>query len=1090
MSGYLGENPAADPAWYANQELRPEIKAGDEELKRNIDEVEEASNDAEADLDWLSYVRSEAEMQSARQLVRDTTKASGYSCFGNSFTGAASNVSINKGIWTETTASNALHYGADPALAVTGDEDYNYPVLSIAGIVSRLLGSNSMYGRVYNRYKFSDAPNGTIVADTSGNCRGSGKTTLDLTKDIDPKYGDVASTHEEALARAFEGLVPQDFRKGALGFNTSTTATILDNKAVFSGGGFKNLHGKIPYVTGQYYRVELTLSAASNVNAFLYHGNSTDYTSISATAGETKVDVTFEAKNTSVFNFGSAGVFEVISIKVTKVTEEVVINRVDMFGREVFLEELGENVYPNGDIHCKLSGNVDGVPVSPGSRPVTYYAVYKGDDSSIGNSWKWSTLTRAQRKLIVSNPFNNIFKLKDGRLVQWRVRQRTEEGTINGDWSVISSATSGILSSTAKRQVRVQGSQDTPVDTGDIVTTPYFYGYLNSGVTYSEKGAFSASYNTGSAVPEVGISGECYFYVDGTVTRLNQGAHHPSYNPLGTAHFRDQRSENTALKWSDDGMDLLVTSEYDCFRHVTNNAGYDGSVGGTSARDDERFYDVIYDGGLGGVIDYRLPSRDMSSTEDAYTVFQDVSEGRYRGKEYMQFTYVLPPRTIQGDSIGDIATVNTNKHRFKISDGSLSKPVLVGDTIYVNGKPYIVKYLEPGVPVQGEFYTPIDTTGMVQQGSAAGWYTYSGQVRTVHSTSTNIPVSGYCTKVDALGDPQDIYDNLDLRAGWLGGWSMDIPDETGYTSMMLTRKQVSRLSNNLVYKAINSPIDGPWTTFNVGEGSSTNQLNTITNKLLVGVQIGLYSYISAARPTKPSSRKRVYGGQGGVSSRVWCSSTFHFAWGCLLNESLLGKVTTSNDSPTSGEAHGTVSLESCVIRSDTGLVHDYKQYAPKHSPITLTKPDNDSSAVKAMWHQSSENSLMTLNFNFNELRWTKLINIQDINAGSSFSVNPGDTRRLNGFFNPSVNGQIVRFADSVTGTWKTDAFNDYNVVEGEFHDIGGGIYDKRMRVAVYGHEWGDDSTILIKDGLGTYINLVGTECTYGTHELALPYGHC
>ncbi|EGR1369688.1 hypothetical protein D9A30_01665 [Vibrio parahaemolyticus] len=40
-----------------------------------------------------------------------------------------------------------------------------------------------------------------------------------------------------------------------------------------------------------------------------------------------------------------------------------------------------------------------------------------------------------------------------------------------------------------------------------------------------------------------------------------------------------------------------------------------------------------------------------------------------------------------------------------------------------------------------------------------------------------------------------------------------------------------------------------------------------------------------------------------------------------------------------------------------------------------------------------------------------------------------------------------------------------------------------------GDGWGDDSTVRIIDGIGTFINLNGDTCLYGTHELAIPYGY-
>uniref|UniRef100_UPI0039B4CD4A hypothetical protein n=1 Tax=Vibrio vulnificus TaxID=672 RepID=UPI0039B4CD4A len=68
-----------------------------------------------------------------------------------------------------------------------------------------------------------------------------------------------------------------------------------------------------------------------------------------------------------------------------------------------------------------------------------------------------------------------------------------------------------------------------------------------------------------------------------------------------------------------------------------SNACSDQSVSG---RDDGKKAQFIYSSGQGGVIDWRLPARDMGSKEDAAKIFQKVVNGTYRGIEKLKQSVV------------------------------------------------------------------------------------------------------------------------------------------------------------------------------------------------------------------------------------------------------------------------------------------------------------------------------------------------------------------------------------------------------------------------------------------------------------------
>lgn len=608
------------------QTLKTHTEALANETKQVAEEIKSGSY-----VGWQIYCQSEANMKAARMLASEQFAASGFVHYGRGYTGSspANGTLINEGLWSRTveaSLANALLMGRTSPTSNNGTSKTLFPVTHIAGFISNLF-FNENGGNYTSAIKFPYAPNGTVVYDSTGNCRGSGKATLDLTKDVDSKYGDVAGSVNEAVARAFEGMTQNgDFRNGTRYWNTSAVSTAASGGVTVKGSNTnmgKDTNQYYNCIVGKQYTVEIVCSAY-RAGALTLTNDSLKHRALDVNGVGTFKTIFTASSDPKYFLWLLGADMDITSVSVKPVSEEVVINRVDMFGFEYFLEEISKAnpfVYPYGCIQSKLT-SIEGIATKESNRPITYYSVFDGDTTSKGKGVDFWAATDAQKRALVSNPDHNIYLLDDGRLVQWRVRQRTIAGVGNGDWQSVNSQGVALMFFQAPSGFTIQPSAQ-----GILDVTPTWFGAGSKGAYYGithatpihkDNGIFCAGLG-GKVVPELGIDGHCYFHVCGVVPRLNQGAYHPSFNPMGCG-----LEKNTGRYWY--GDIAPYTSTLDCMLRVHPQSGH---IGFGSGRPDGKLYDAIYASGQGGVIDYRTPAKDMSSKEEASKIFQKVVNGSY-----------------------------------------------------------------------------------------------------------------------------------------------------------------------------------------------------------------------------------------------------------------------------------------------------------------------------------------------------------------------------------------------------------------------------------------------------------------------------
>lgn len=681
-------------------------------------------------------------------------------------------------------------------------------------------------------------------------------------------------------------------------------------------------------------------------------------------------------------------------------TSKVVTERVDMYGFESFLEEVSVTkpyVYPYGLIQSQAT-KMNGITTSPSNRPSSYYAVFDGDTSSVGLGVNFWAASETQQREILADPSNNLYYLSDGRLVQWRIRQRTIAGAGNGDWGSVEStdgtfirfADSGGL---LNNYIKPQGMMDTPH--GDGVAYPVFASE-ESGVGESSGfsvGVYRATGSVNTFDAAAGINGECYFLVMGSVSRLNQGAYHPSFNPLGTARTINTSGDSSKFWYTSGIRKLLSRSDCFIFSSDTIYPYSDGKVypesgsinranGLISGRPDGRAYDAIYADGLGGVIDMRLGGKSLSLFGDDKVT---LLAGEFRGIEYLPWTWV---------SSSNATSSNSSSNIYQISDTSKFS---VGDTVTIVHSNVVV--------LEKVTITSIIINSAISWNSSDGTYDQvSGQTYyAIATTKNNLPVSGEFTMIDVIGQPANIRSNESLGLGWLGSWVPVIPDGTLKT-FSFNRSSVA-------------PSDTHWytndngTTWTSPPGSYIDPITNDRTFAPASVQIAIYKYTAHATVTDPVNRLPVLGGTDSIKDVT--AINWRGYGNNILFESMLGMINKNSDS--SGEIYPTVKMIQTTLsdRNLTGHASNWGKLeassfygVQRHEPLNLKQPNNGNSALKMLMYPVVENGQL-----FIEIVYTQMIHNGSIWVDDNL-MRVGDGDNLG----TDLNNQVIKY-----GVHRTEA---------------------------------------------------------------------
>lgn len=1123
---------SADKAKEHEENAAAIVTGGDATLTPTPGKIPLANSKGEIDSGWLGFQLMTAQ---ERQAIIDANErefaASGMVNMGKAYLyGSTGSGVVNEGMfaWGSASFTDSLGLGAASGIDtkyLKGTSKKFSPVIHMAGVVSEITAINPHTNWKSNRVILPPAPAGYDVADSTGNVRGSGKPVLNLRKEVDPKYGDIAQTDNEAVARAFEGDVRNgDFRLGVEAWSSNAdrgSFSVADGVATVTDTTNIKPNGSAMYIAPE----DGIFKAGETYSVSIFVEELTDGMGKVRLGSYTDTNRRFEAlkKGLNVFEYTATrsgaecilmyayalSTLKISSVASKLVTEEVITDRTDMYGLEQF-----DMVAKDGEIFDMVQSQsstfgTSGVPTVDSVRPESFFAVYDGQENIVkGKCVKWPNLNRAQKRHIAKYMKERLWRNEDGDITFTTLRQLSFAGAGNGDWDNIKPTVNG---ATELRYgingyvyVEAQGDSDTTNHFTSAGDGNKYSSSSTSGI--SKKGVFTPRVETRRA-----YKGRCFFYVLGTVSRLNQGAKHP-LNDRGARLFRQAGLQSA--RWHEYNLISQINTKADCFHLVQDGApsteagahpssGYIGAPvpeHNGSGRDDGRFYDAVYADGLGGVVDRRLSAYDMSSQEEFAKAWEKVKNKTYRGLEKLVWTSLGKGNSFTIDGVpswqgsgGGRATVGvvtgnswaasgnggTNGNGFNSLAGADTLA-----TFYVgsNGEVFEVK-ADSQQGMYGDLYISpaLDTTAYLGIGDQTRLSEFTSkfpkgtEIRVVQTTELNTLVSGNFNMRDVVGPPAGLLLTDALKNGWQGSWAGMFD---GTSKIAFTRKSLSAKSTGQ-----NTKDNGAtWS-------NSTPVIDPVTNDSDFGghnvpARIGIYPYTAFAKQTKPSTNKPVLNGEKGVGS-VMQTAAFLPSRGCLLAESTIGAILTSNGS--SGRSAS--SQLTNINLTDLSLLQEGggSYQGQLHTPVGLGAPNNNSPAVKALPYQISDNGQANIGIQANELTWgtpTNVVVVTANNAGST-NIDVGTMYKVRGDVVGALAGRIF-IGEAPSGV----PINDSQWII---------TADNKIRhlsnAVVYGElvnsesSWGDDSTMKITaSGSGTFVDRNGNTNLQVVHELALPIG--
>ncbi|WP_186436483.1 hypothetical protein, partial [Pseudoalteromonas neustonica] len=620
-------------------------------------------------------------------------------------------------------------------------------------------------------------------------------------------------------------------------------------------------------------------------------------------------------------------------------TNKVVTDRVDMWGFEFFLREINDAdpfVYDKGLIQSQAT-SINGVAtVSDNIRPITYFAWYEGDTASRGKGVNWQTASEAQRTVIASDPENNIyFDDSTGKFYQWSPRGRSFAGVGNGDWFNVESTKSSLFFESSAKFVVAQGPSNSVIpfaNTGGArYVAPTNAGNALGGIT--DNAIFVP------VAPSPSVNNECYFLVCGTVSRLNKGAYHPSFNPLGASLF-EGTNQGGSFWYGNNAPNL--SSKLQCFTEISvnNSTPNSGSIGNISGRPDGRFYDAIYASGAGGVCrDMRYSAWGLK-TEDFAAADLAIKSGEYRGRERITFTKIMNN------------TDSANAQGSGVSPAGGTAGFSLGDVVFVQGMDG--QYRKRTVSSISQF-TIIFTENVSRAANGL----------IVHQRQLAISIAGEFTHTEVIGDPASILLCDDLKDGWVGSWNPIIPAGTSQT-YQLTKPQTGTPSGT-GFTAVVTNDRQTWVATH-GGNLGWNGITNSTTFSTAAASVIVINYYTKAKLTTDSVNSELYGGVLGLGS-VFTAMDSGPNKSKTLCHSLIAKLLTH------GASTDNIGQEYVSLLSNSFFPTLKKLWGANssigennHVLISLGAPSNNSPAFKALNYNVADNQQGFINYAYTELK--------------------------------------------------------------------------------------------------------------------------
>ncbi|TMO70047.1 hypothetical protein, partial [Pseudoalteromonas aurantia] len=522
------------------------------------------------------HVMSKAQFDALRELRKQQYAGSGFVEWGKHIEVNNVHEAINEGFYSHINTSDIL--GMARVNDGVGKSRSFYPVTIVDGIKHKIDRVASDSSQVFNRTKiqFPPAPDGTKTYDSA-----TGVVT---------EYASAAEAFNER--KYTTPIVEPSFVSWDAATNTAIFSATSPNGPDFSTGKSTGAVKLIAVVESSENSI-IELRDVTNPN-----GSAPLITSKTLSAGEaTSIEAEYTATTTGVyFRVPTPQVGQTLKIhsfQVLTSTESVITSRKDLVFLETWHEKISDKdvVYPLGNVqYGGTTFYAMTMDSSPAGIAQGYSAFGEWDTAKTGRGHQWTTLTDTQKKKFIDNPENNIYYDSEAdELIQVRYRIRVVEGS-GADWDGYRAAdNTGTMRYSANRHIKPWGFNADGHTRGDYLSGDYFF-FVNKEHWESFDGSQSGSFGVRQQEAPYYSERGCNAVPIALVQRMNQGAYHPTYNPMGCVLVDNIADDNHGF-WYESTVNPLYSTS-DAFTKKSKVAR-SGAITGVSGRQDQYEFVVV-----------------------------------------------------------------------------------------------------------------------------------------------------------------------------------------------------------------------------------------------------------------------------------------------------------------------------------------------------------------------------------------------------------------------------------------------------------------------------------------------------------------
>ncbi|MGF1727073.1 hypothetical protein [Photobacterium nomapromontoriensis] len=1018
---------------------------------------------------------------------------------------------INQGMWCHPQSTDAkstvLHIGRRGSYS-GGTSKSGCPVFNFNGHEFHLDLGSGQNGSDYDycAIQYPDAPAGYESFNESTGEYFNYFTT------IDPKYGNVAESQNEAVIRCFEGKGKNsDFRLGdqywgldvsggsSVVITTDGAKVIADASSPYAGVSQSHVVGGIipsdycvdvdlqDIVGSVYLEVYLYASGGGSNDARVIEQNPVNginrfyFKAADFTNGFGSSDVIL-ARIRHVGATGSSSV-TIKGFHVYDPNDKPTLTRQDFSALEVWHEDVSELgvAFLKGGVQSTIT-SWNGIPtklITDCGIAQGYSACGAWDKETIGRCIPLADFGFAKLMEFIQDPTNGMY-FDDAtlKLIQVRGRGRTIQG-MGDNWEAALPYDSNKMSycqySSTKR-IHPQGKRQSTLDYG--TTFPVYCSHVNTSQNpIISEGLFTAASDVLALDTSSAYEGKCFMLPIALTQRMNFAAYHPSYNPFGCDRFGKQGAGsaywNTAFS---DGTKVTdyIKSTKDCFITFENPSnvgryGAAGSIGsklnGRPTNDPYPFHDGIY---AGQIQDLRVSAVDRPYTEIMTACGRDAVAGVMRGKGRVPFT-----KAIAGVGVlsslphSGATTVIRLAENYGVDAGSNTDR----DSGIANG----CYFIDSASVIHKVRYCKTDATDgktWIYVASSISDVDISANVSYINAEYTT-PEFDILPMANLVGTPENIASTF--PDGCIGEWISTIPTGS-LKEFSFTKKSSNPVNPLAIYTSDNGATWGSSSSWGGWDSIKNSQIWAITD-----LSVNIYFYPSLSAFTQAHDNTAIVDELG----NVFVSSGVHFYnRGNRLMQSVTGLIGISESAP----FNENVPMVSAAFYENDSLNPSSRN---RHYPINIGAPTNESPAFKALISLININGLMYPQWHWSELVYSRKSQAKTLVAGSALAVTKGDVIKLSGFSNSAIQCQLLTWigTSNTSVTWGSNYFDDFTIMpDGRLYRLRDGNVHDQVKLFSLSDNWGDDGVIPVINGEGTKTDLNGNIVKVGCHRGQFPVG--